>query len=58
MWKTDELIDVVKEPLLIQFSEDDSDEDEFTANTKSSPEQNDEYQLLSTMLKAYEAEHS
>ena len=51
------------QPLLIQFSEDDSDEDDsdeddFTPNTKSSPEQNDECQLLDTMLKAYEAEHS
>ena len=53
MWKTDEVIDVVTEALLIQFREDDSDEDECTPNRKYSPEQNDECQLLDTMLKAF-----
>ena len=52
MWKTGEVIDVVMEPLLIQFREDDSDEDECTLNRKYSPEQNDKCQLLDTMLKA------
>ena len=53
MWKTDEVIDVVREPLLIQFNEDNSDEDECMPNTKYSPEQNDQCQLLDTMLKVF-----